>query len=40
MGSWMLDAGFIHGLTVKAMGDASAVNTFASIVWMPFGKRK
>lgn len=39
MGSWMLDAGFIHGLTIRATGAASAVNTFASIVWMPFKAR-
>ena len=36
MGSWMLDGGFIHGLTISVSGAASAVNAFASIVWMPF----
>lgn len=39
MGSWMLDGGFIHGLTIRATGDNSAVNSFASIVWMPFKAR-
>ncbi|HVC18012.1 MAG TPA: hypothetical protein VNE18_12010 [Rhodanobacter sp.] len=38
MGSWMLDAGFIHGLTIKSVGDHSGVNAFCSIVWMPFGR--
>ncbi|HTI81757.1 MAG TPA: hypothetical protein VL614_15015 [Acetobacteraceae bacterium] len=39
MGSWMLDAGFIHGLTVRATGEHSSVNTMGSIVWMPFKAR-
>ena len=38
MGSWMLDAGFIHGLTIRATG-ADAVNMTASIVWMPYKAR-
>ena len=40
MGSWMLDAGFIHGLTVRVVGEHMGVNAFASIVWMPFRSAK
>ena len=40
MGSWMLDAGFLHGLTIHAVGEHSGVNAFASIVWMPYAARK
>ena len=34
MGMWMLDAGFIHGLTVHADGDSRNANVIASIIWM------
>ncbi len=40
MGSWMLDAGFIHGLSVRVVGEHTGVNAFASLVWMPFKARK
>lgn len=33
MGSWMLDAGFYHGLTIKATGGERAA-AIASIVWV------
>lgn len=36
MGSWMLDAGFLHGLTIKVDGGGISVAAIASIVWMPF----
>lgn len=39
MGSWMLDAGFIHGLTIRAQGGNQAATAIASIVWMPFKAR-
>lgn len=35
MGSWMLDAGFHHGLTIRAMGGHGAACAIASIVWLP-----
>lgn len=35
MGSWMLDGGFYHGLTIEASGGHEMVAPFASIVWMP-----
>ena len=40
MGSWMLDAGFLHGLTIFVVGDQLTVNCVASVVWMPFVARK
>lgn len=39
MGSWMLDGGFLHGLTVRAEGGTAAAAAIASIVWMPFKPR-
>lgn len=38
MGSWMLDAGFQHGLTVRATGGQPGTPALASIVWVPFKK--
>lgn len=35
MGSWMVDAGFYHGLTLLADGGGHGVAVFATIVWMP-----
>lgn len=35
MGSWMLDGGFLHGLTVRAIGGHESSSAIASIVWMP-----
>lgn len=35
MGSWMLDGGFYHGLTIHADGGAHGVALFATVVWMP-----
>lgn len=35
MGSWMLDAGFYHGLTIRAQGGHGATSAIASIVWLP-----
>ena len=40
MGSWMLDGGFMHGLTIFASGGRDAVNAIASVVWMPFKAAK
>jgi hypothetical protein len=39
MGSWMLDAGFQHGLTIRAYGGQQATPCIASIVWVPFKAR-
>jgi hypothetical protein len=39
MGSWMLDSGFIHGLTIRAQGGSTSACAIASIVWMPFRQR-
>lgn len=36
MGSWMLNAGFHNGLTIRAEGGHGSVPAIASIVWMPF----
>lgn len=35
MGSWMLDAGFVSGLTVEAEGGTDNNCAIATIVWMP-----
>jgi hypothetical protein len=35
MGSWMLDAGFVYGLTVRADGGTDNNCAIASIVWLP-----
>lgn len=34
MGSWMLEGGFHHGLTIISKGGNSAVSAIASIVWL------
>jgi hypothetical protein len=39
MGTWMLNAGFKHGLTIRSVGGTAEVAPVASIVWLPF-KRK
>lgn len=39
MGSWMLDAGFLHGLTIRAAGGHDSACAIASIVWMPVPQR-
>lgn len=36
MGSWMLDAGFFHGLTFVVKGGTESTCAIASVVWMPF----
>lgn len=36
MGSWMLDGGFMHGLTIFADGGGHGISCTASIVWMPY----
>ena len=40
MGSWMLDGGFVHGLTIRAEGGNEASLAIASIVWAPVRGRK
>lgn len=40
MGSWMLDGGFLHGLTIRAAGGLDTVMAIATIVWVPFKTRK
>ena len=39
MGSWMLDAGFNHGLTIRAAGGHDSTSAIATVVWMPFRQR-
>lgn len=39
MGSWMLDAGFMHGLTLKVDGGHDSTSAIATVVWMPFRQR-
>lgn len=39
MGSWMMDAGFVTGLTLRATGGSEHTSPVATIVWMPHGKR-
>ena len=36
MGSWMLDGGFTHGLTILHKGGQYGTPAMAAIVWMPF----
>lgn len=36
MGSWMLDAGFQNGLTIRHFGGQPGTPAMASIVWVPF----
>jgi len=41
MGSWMLDAGFVRGLTIRQYGGQEGTPPIASVVWVPFrGKEK
>lgn len=40
MGSWMLDAGCVHGLTVQAVGGREEVSAVASIVWQPAPQKR
>lgn len=35
MGSWMLDAGFIHGLTIEVAGGHEGITPIGTFVWMP-----
>ena len=39
MGSWMLDAGFLHGLTIRVTGGHESALAIASVVWMPVPQR-
>lgn len=39
MGSWMMDAGCIHGLSIRALGGTDGTPAMATVVWMPFKKR-
>jgi len=39
MGSWMLNAGFRHGLTMRAVGGHETVAGIATIVWQPMKRR-
>lgn len=39
MGSWMLDAGFFHGLTIIASGGTDSASAIATIVWVPHKPR-
>lgn len=40
MGSWMLDAGFHHGLTIRAEGGHQAAHAIASIVWVAVQRKE
>ena len=40
MGSWMLDAGFQHGLTIRHLGGSLGPACMASIVWVPYKARE
>lgn len=40
MGSWMLDGGFQHGLTIRALSGNKVVCATASIVWVAYKARK
>ena len=39
MGSWMMDGGFHHGLTIIVSGEHATVNPFATVVWAKFVQR-
>lgn len=39
MGSWMMDAGFMNGLTVRCSGGSVHTAPVMTIVWLPFGKK-
>jgi hypothetical protein len=36
MGSWMLDAGFVRGLTIRQYGGQEGTPPIASLVWVPY----
>ncbi len=40
MGSWMLNAGFMNGLTVEYKGGHDSAPCYASIVWQAFKRRQ
>lgn len=40
MGSWMMDGGFRHGLTIFAIGGTESVCAIATIVWLPVRPRR
>ena len=40
MGSWMLDAGFQRGLTIRHYGGQAGTPGIASIVWVPYKPKK
>lgn len=40
MGSWMLDGGFMFGLTVHIDAGGHGVSPVASIVWLPYVERQ
>jgi hypothetical protein len=40
MGSWMLDGGFVNGLTFVHQGGQDGTPSFASIVWVPYKAKK
>ncbi len=39
MGMWQLDAGCLHGLTLRASGGTDSTSVIASIVWMPYNRK-
>jgi hypothetical protein len=39
MGSWMLDGGFLRGLTLVNVGGQPTTSVLASIVWTPYRAR-
>lgn len=39
MGSWMMNSGYHHGLTIILGSEDNSPSAIASIVWMPFIKR-
>jgi hypothetical protein len=34
MGSWMMDAGFVNGLTIESVGGQRATSTIMTVVWV------
>jgi len=38
MGSWQMDAGLQHGLSVYAIGGSDTTTIIATLVWLPVGK--
>lgn len=40
MGSWMLDAGFVDGLTIQADGGTDNNCAIATIVWLPAPEKR